>query len=185
MKSYRKRSYPLGEIRQHLETGPVVLVSSAWGAETNIMTMGWHLMMEFTPALFGCIISSANTSFAMLRKSKQCVINIPTLDLIDKVVGIGNCSGAEIDKFTAFGLTPVKADKVAAPLIQECYANFECRLADASRISRYGLFVWEVVAAHVATNLKNPRTLHYRGQGQFMTAGPTVSRRAKFKAQNL
>nr|WP_298682184.1 flavin reductase family protein [uncultured Dongia sp.] len=185
MTLYRKKPYPLGEIRQHLETGPIVLVSSTWRGEINIMTMGWHLMMEFTPALFGCIISSANTSFAMLRKSRQCVINIPTLDLIDKVVGIGNSSGAEIDKFAAFGLTPVKADKVSAPLIKECYASFECRLADASRIDRYGLFVWEVVAAHVASNLKNPRTLHYRGDGQFMTAGPTVSRRAKFKPQNL
>ena len=185
MKHSAKRPYPLDDIRRHLETGPIVLVSSAWRGQTNIMTMGWHMMMEFTPALFGCIISSANHSFEMIRRSRECVINIPTVDLADTVVAIGNSSGAEIDKFKAFGLTPIKADKIAAPLIRECYASFECRLADDKLIRRYGMFVWEVVAAHVAISPKNPQTLHYRGRGEFMTAGPTISRRAKFKPQNL
>jgi hypothetical protein len=35
-----------------------------------------------------------------------CVINVPTTDLVNKVIVIGNCSGAEMDKFKAFGLTP-------------------------------------------------------------------------------
>lgn len=185
MKHTAKRDYPLDDIRRHLETGPIVLVSSAWAGRTNIMTMGWHMMMEFTPALFGCIISSANHSFEMIRKSRECVINIPTVDLVDTVVAIGNSSGTETDKFEAFGLTPVKASKVAAPLIKQCYASFECRLHDDKLIRRYGMFVWEVVAAHVAATPKNPQTIHYRGHGEFMTAGPTISRRAKFKPQNL
>jgi len=181
----KKRNYPLSQIRRHLETGPVVLVSSAWRGKTNIMSMGWHLMMQFEPALFGCYIWDGNHSFEMIRKSRECVINIPTVDLVDKVVGIGNCSGEKLDKFEKFGLTPVAAQKVGAPLIKECYANFECKLADARMIARYGLFVWEVVRAHVATSPKNPRTLHYRGQGQFMVAGRSMSLRQKFKRQNL
>ncbi|HLA70260.1 MAG TPA: hypothetical protein VK624_02040, partial [Steroidobacteraceae bacterium] len=68
---------------------------------------------------------------------------------------------------------------------KECYANFECQLADARMISSYGFFIWEVVKAHVATRPKNPRTLHYRGQGDFMVAGRSISRREKFKRQNL
>jgi flavin reductase (DIM6/NTAB) family NADH-FMN oxidoreductase RutF len=180
-----KQNYPLNQIRRHLETGPIVLVSSAWKGKTNIMTMGWHMMMEFEPALFGCCISDANHSFELIRKSRQCVVNIPTVDLVDKVVGIGNCSGEKLDKFERFGLTPLAADKVDAPLIKECYANFECRLADSRMISRYGLFVWEVVKAHVAVRPKHPRTLHYRGQGEFMVAGNSISLRKKFKRQNL
>jgi flavin reductase (DIM6/NTAB) family NADH-FMN oxidoreductase RutF len=98
------------------------------------MTMGWHMMMQFTPALFGCYIWDGNHSFEMIRRSKECVINVPTSDLVNEVVGIGNCTGADIDKFGMFGLTPVPGEKVDAPLIKECYANFECRLADASLI---------------------------------------------------
>lgn len=185
MKSLVKKSYPLDQIRRHLETGPIVLVSSAWQGQTNIMTMGWHLMMQFSPALFGCYIWDGNHSFEMIRKARECVINIPTVDLVNEVVGIGNSTGEKLDKFKKFGLTPLGAKKVGAPLIKECYANFECVLADARMVARYGFFVWEVVKAHVATAPKHPRTLHYRGQGEFMVAGRSMSLRSKFKPQNL
>ena len=62
--------------------------------------------------------------------SRECVIQRPTLDLLDTVVDIGNCSGAAVDKFAAFGLTAQPARKVCAPLIGECHASFECRLHD-------------------------------------------------------
>jgi flavin reductase (DIM6/NTAB) family NADH-FMN oxidoreductase RutF len=102
-RAYRKRSYPLDEIRRFLEPGPIVLVSSAWQGSFNIMTMGWHMMLGFSPALFGCYIWEENHSYQMLRRSKECVINLPTLDLVDTVVGIGNCHGADVDKFQRFG----------------------------------------------------------------------------------
>jgi flavin reductase (DIM6/NTAB) family NADH-FMN oxidoreductase RutF len=185
MKTYHKKDYPLMHIRRHLETGPIVLVSSKWKDKINIMTMGWHTMLEFSPARLGCYIWDGNYSFEMIRNSKECVINIPTVDLVDKVVEIGNSSGNKIDKFEKFSLTPENAKKVGAPLIKECYANFECRLADARMIRTYSFFVWDVVKAHVASSPKNPKTLHYRGQGEFMVAGPTISRRENFQPQNL
>jgi flavin reductase (DIM6/NTAB) family NADH-FMN oxidoreductase RutF len=121
----------------------------------------------------------------MLRGSKECVINVPTVDLIDEVVGIGNSSGDRIDKFKEFGLTPVPGVVVRAPAIKECYASFECRLIDAKLIQKYGLFIWRVVKAHVAASVKSPQTIHYLGQGAFMVAGRTINRRRKFKLQNL
>lgn len=185
MAIYEKSNYPLIDVRRHLETGPIVLVSSAWKGETNIMTMGWHMMMQFSPALFGCYIWTGNHSYEMIRSSQECVINIPTVELASKVVAVGNSTGDGIDKFSEFGLTPGKADKVKAPLVEECYANFECQLYDSSLIGEYGLFVWEVVKAHVATSVKKPKTLHYRGQGEFMIAGDTISFAKDFKPQNL
>jgi flavin reductase (DIM6/NTAB) family NADH-FMN oxidoreductase RutF len=184
-RAYRKRSYPLDGIRRFLEPGPIVLVSSASQGSSNIMTMGWHMMLGFSPALFGCYIWEENHSYQMLRRSKECVINLPTLDLVDTVVGIGNCHGADGDKFQRFGLTPKRATKVAAPLIAECYANFECRLRDTRMIRSYGLFIWEVVKAHVAVSPKRPQTIHYRGEGEFMVSGGTINRRRKFRPENL
>ncbi|WP_254460601.1 flavin reductase family protein [Xanthomonas sacchari] len=185
MRRYRKLDFPTQDVRRFLEPGPVVLVSSAWKQQRDIMTLGWHMVLEFTPSLLACCISSANHSFALIRRSKQCVINLPTADLVDTVVGIGNSSGADLDKFAHFGLTAVPATHVAAPLIAECYASFECRLHDGSQIGKHGLFVWEVVKAHVATSPKRPRTLHYRGDGRFMLSGPEISRRRLFKPEML
>jgi flavin reductase (DIM6/NTAB) family NADH-FMN oxidoreductase RutF len=168
-----------------LEPGPIVLISSAWRGERNIMTLGWHTVLGFVPSLVGCYIWDENHSFELVRRSKECVINVPTVDLIEKVIGIGNCHGGQIDKFAEFGLTAAPASQVQAPLIAECYANFECKLIDSSLIKKHSLFLFEVVAAHVATKPKYPQTVHYRGDGVFMISGPSKSYRKMFKPENL
>jgi flavin reductase (DIM6/NTAB) family NADH-FMN oxidoreductase RutF len=104
------------------------------------------------------------------------VINIPTVDLAETVVKIGNCSGSSVDKFSEFALTPISGTHVRAPLIAQCYANFECRLADSGWVRKYNLFVFEVVKAHVAASPKFPKTIHYRGDGEFMISGTETRR---------
>jgi Conserved protein/domain typically associated with flavoprotein oxygenases, DIM6/NTAB family len=171
MKHYKKKDFPVENIRRFLEVGPIVLVSSQYKGEHNIMSMGWHTVLEFSPSLIGCMITSENHSFELIKKSKECVINIPEAHLLDKVVKVGNSSGLEIDKFAEFGLTEEKASKVKAPLIKECFANFECKLVDAKLIPKYNFFIFEVVKAHVATSPRFPETIHYRGDGIFMLSG--------------
>ncbi len=170
----KHKDFPVSRIRELLEPGPVVLVTSAWKGERNIMTMGWHMVVEFTPSLIACIISNRNHSFDMIRKSKECVINIPTADMARTVIGIGNCSGEDGDKFAKFGLTAVAADKVKAPLIDECYAQLECRVVDARLVNKYNLFILEVVKAHSTVKRRHPHTLHYRGHGSFMLSGASL-----------
>lgn len=176
-----KTDFPVGQVRRYLEPGPIVLVSSRWRNKTNIMTMGWHTVMEFMPSLVGCVIAGGNHSFDMIRGSGECVINLPTTALTDTVVRIGNTSGAEIDKFRAFGLTADEAREVGAPLIRECHANFECRLHDDALVDKYNFFIFEVVKAHVAPSPKHPETLHYTGDGVFMVSGKIIHRRSLFR----
>ena len=185
MRKYRKLNFPLVEIRRFLEPGPVVLVSSAFKGDRNIMTLGWHMMMGFSPALVGCYIWDENYSFSLIRRSKQCVINVPTFDLATTVIDIGNYSGADTDKFAQFKLTPVEAKKVEAPLIAECYASFECQLAETRLINSHNLFIFEVIKAHVATSPRYPKTIHYRGKGVFMVSGRSISYRSRFNPENL
>ena len=177
---HTKKPFPVDQVRRYLEPGPVVLVSSCAGGRTNIMTLGWHSILAFSPSLVGCVIAAGNHSFDMIRSTGECVINLPTTALVDAVATIGNVSGADVDKFAAFGLTPQPASKVAAPLIAECHANFECRLHDDAMVDKYNYFIFEVVAAHVAERPAHPETLHYRGDGTFMVAGKTITRRALF-----
>lgn len=177
---HAKKPFPVEQVRRYLEPGPVVLVSSAAGGKTNIMTMGWHAILEFSPSLVGCVIASDNHSFGMIRASGECVINLPTTALVDQVAKIGNVSGAQVDKFAAFGLTALPATRVGAPLIAECHASFECRLHDDVLVDKYNYFIFEVVAAHVAEHPAHPQTLHYTGDGTFMVAGKTITRRGLF-----
>jgi flavin reductase (DIM6/NTAB) family NADH-FMN oxidoreductase RutF len=181
----RKRDFPVGQVRRYLEPGPIVLVSSRWRGRANVMTLGWHTVMEFTPSLVGCVIAAGNHSFRMVRDSGECVINLPTTALTDVVVGVGNTSGAELDKFAAFGLTADEAAAVGAPLIRECHASFECRLHDDALVERYNFFVFEVVRAHVAPSPRHPETLHYTGDGVFMVSGRIISRRSRFRPEML
>ncbi|MBN9520764.1 flavin reductase family protein [bacterium] len=183
MKKYRKTDFDVNKIRRFLEPGPVILVSSAHGGERNIMTMGWHTMLGYDHV--GCYIWDQNHSRGLIEKSRECVINVPTFDLIDAVIGVGNTHGPGVDKFAAFGLTPAKAEAVGAPLIEECYASFECKLVDDSQAGRYSLFVFECVKAHAAAAPKYPKTVHYRGDGVFMVAGENKSYRRKFKPEML
>jgi flavin reductase (DIM6/NTAB) family NADH-FMN oxidoreductase RutF len=186
MKTHAKLDFPVSNVRRLLEPGPIVLVSSMWKRETNIMTMGWHMIMGEEPSLVGCFIWDQNHSYEMIRNSKECVINVPTAAMGTTVVKIGNSSGREIDKFETFKLTRAAGEKVKAPLIEECHASFECRLVDSSLIKNYSLFIFEVVKAHVASAPKFPQTMHYRGDGQFMIAGPTIARYRKlFKPDRL
>lgn len=184
-KESSKRDFPVGQVRRYLEPGPIVLISSCWQEKTNIMTLGWHTVLEFSPSLVGLMISAGNHSFRMIRESGECVINLPTTELTDTVVGIGNTSGAEIDKFEKFGLTAVKASEVDAPLIRECHASFECRLREDALVDRYNFFIFEVVKAHAAASPKHPETLHYTGDGVFMVSGKIISRRSLFKPEML
>jgi len=169
-----KKSFPLSEVYRLLEPGPVVLVTTAQKGRANIMTLSWHTMMEFEPPLVGCVISNRNHSFGVLKATKECVINIPTVELAPQVVGCGNTSGRKLDKFEAFGLTPVAASRVKAPLIAECYASLECKVVDTKLVAKYCFFILEVLKAWIATSRKQPRTIHHLGRGAFMVAGRTI-----------
>lgn len=176
-----RRSLPLSDVYGLLEPGPVLLLSTAQRGRANVMTLSWHTMMEFEPPLVGCIVSDRDFSFGALRRTRQCVLNIPSVELAKEVVGCGNTSGRDIDKFARFGLTPLAASQVDAPLIAQCHANLECRVVDTRGVNRYGLFVLEVVAAWIDPVRDNPRTLHHRGRGRFMVAGETIRLPSKMK----
>lgn len=176
-----KKALSLSKVYRLLETGPVLLVSTASKGKANIMAMSWSTMMEFEPPLVGCVLSNRNHSFKALQATKECVLNIPTGELAKEVVACGNTRGTKVDKFKAFGLTALAAAEVSAPLVGECYANLECRVVDSKLVEKYNFFVLEVVKAWIAKDKKDYRTLHHRGGRDFMIAGKTIRLPSKKK----
>jgi flavin reductase (DIM6/NTAB) family NADH-FMN oxidoreductase RutF len=177
----KKRSFPLSRVYGLLEPGPVVLLTTQHKGRSNVMTISWHTMLEFEPPLVGCVISNRNFTFNMLRASRECAINIPTRALARNVVGCGNTSGADSDKFETFGLTPRNGKLVKAPLIDECYASLECRVVDTRMVPKYCFFVLEVIKAWVDPAVKNARTIHHLGKGHFMVAGGRIKLPSRMK----
>jgi len=169
-----KKILPLSRVYCLLEPGPVVLVTTSLKGKANIMTMSWHTMMDFEPPVVGCVVSGNNHSFAALKATQECVLNIPAMNLAKQVVGVGNCSGRTLDKFKKFNLTPTQASLVAPPLIAECFANLECKVVDTRMVNKYNFFVLEVLKAWIGPDRKYPCTLHHLGRGAFMVAGRTI-----------
>ena len=157
-----------------LEPGPVILVTTASRGKNNIMTISWHMVMDFTPQ-FALMTGAWNYSFEALMKTRECVIAVPTVDIAETVVKIGACSGSDTDKFKKFELTPLKTKSVKAPLIKECLANIECRVADY--IEKHNIFILDAVHAWIDSGRKERRTIHAVGDGTFIIDGRTISYR--------
>eukprot|EP01037_Dinobryon_pediforme_P030699 gene30699-34882_t len=134
---------PLEKAFTLIEPGPVVLVTTNDGRKDNVMTITWTMVLGFS-AEFALTTGPWNHSYAALRDTRECVVSIPTVDLIDTAVGVGTCSGRDTDKFAKFGLTRLEAKHVQAPLIGECLANIECRVVDI--VDRHSIVVLEGLA---------------------------------------
>lgn len=180
-KKTRMKELSLSKVYQLLEPGPVVLLATSNRGRANVMTMSWHMMVDFEPPLVACVVSDRNYSFAALRKTGECVIAIPARSLAHKVVAIGNCSGRNCDKFRTFQLTLIAAEKVRPPLIADCFANLECRVVDTRLVNAYGLFILEVIKAWSDPSQKHPKTIHHQGYGRFVVDGRTIRLRSKMR----
>jgi flavin reductase (DIM6/NTAB) family NADH-FMN oxidoreductase RutF len=164
-----------------LESGPVVLVTTHDAQKDNVMTISWTMVLDFT-AVFAIATGDWNYSFASLRKNRECVIAIPTIDLLDTAIRIGTCSGKNTDKFAKFKLTRVRAKLVRAPLIKECLANIECKVIDI--VKKHNIVVLQAVAAYVDSARREKRVMHAVGDGTFIVDGRRIDRK-KMMASRL
>lgn len=165
---------PLEKAFMLIEPGPVILVTTHDQGRDNIMTISWHMVTDFTPQI-ALTTGPWNYSFQALTRTKECVLAIPGIDLAEKVVRIGDCSGTEVDKFKEFALTPLPATDVKAPLISECLACIECRVTNY--LNPPGIFILQGTCAWVNTGREERRTFHANGDGTFVADGNTINLR--------
>lgn len=166
------KEFPLSKVFTLIEPGPVLLVTTVSGRRKNIMTISWSTVLDFN-ANFAIVTGSWNHSFEALMTTRECVVAVPAVDLMEKVVDIGACSGADVDKFKKFGLTPKKARDVKAPLIAECLANIECRVADY--IEAHSIVILSAERAWIDPDKTEKRTFHAVGDGTFIVDGEHVT----------
>ncbi|MBS0393064.1 MAG: flavin reductase family protein [Proteobacteria bacterium] len=173
---------PLAKAYLLLNHGPVTLVTSASGGRSNVMAASWAMPLDFDPPKVAVVIDRNTLTRELVDASGEFVLNIPPRALAAAVVGVGNASGREVDKWARFGLEPLAAARVGAPLVAGCIAWLECRVLPERAVERtYDLFLAEVVAASADERVfrqgrwhfedDSLRSLHYVAGGQFFTTG--------------
>jgi len=174
------KTFPINKAFSLIEPGPVVLITTYDGQNNNIMTISWTMVTDFKP-IFAITTGSWNHSYNALINSKECVISVPTIEFIDQVIGIGTCSGSNLNKFEKFGLTPVKGKYVQAPLIKECLANIECKVIDI--IEKHNIVILEGLAAYMNDTRDEKRTFHAVGDGTFIADGLRFDRKEMMRSK--
>jgi len=137
--------------RRPVNPSPAALITSVDAqGRPNIITLGETYNLSIRdPVLVGIGIAKARYSHSLIRECGEFVVNLPPARLAEKVDRCGTVSGRDVDKFAAFGLTPLPATKVRPPLIAECPVNIECKLLFVQTIGDHDLFAGEVLAHHV------------------------------------
>ena len=114
----------------------------------NIMPLAWAMPTSHSPPLVAISISPKRYSHALIEKTEEFVINIPTVKIISETLACGKTSGRDHDKFEETGLTPTPAKKVKTPIIKECLAHLECKLHNQFKTGDHTVFIGEIVEAY-------------------------------------
>jgi len=130
---------------------PAVLVTCQdSGGRPNIITIAWAGVICSDPPMVSISIRPSRYSHGIIKSSGEFVVNIPPAEIVHKVDTCGILSGKSVDKFSEAGLTAVPAEKVSAPLIEECSVCLECRLTDVVPLGVHDMFLGEILTTHVA-----------------------------------
>lgn len=149
-----KIDIPLNKANRLINSGQVVLVSSAYKDKLNIITLAWNMPLSHKPPLLGISVAKTHLSSELIEKAEEFIVNVPSLDILDKVIYCGRHSGRDVDKFREAGLTPKKANRLTlTPLVGECIGHLECYLRDIKEVGDHNLFLGEVICASAEEDL--------------------------------
>jgi len=123
----------------------------------NIITLGEVFNLSIgSPVIVGIAIAPGRYSHALISRTREFVVNLPTIDILRQADACGHVSGRDVDKFALTGLTPLPAQKVRPPLIAECPVNLECEVLDIQTIGDHDLFQGRVLVEHVNEDAVGP-----------------------------
>lgn len=146
---------------------PAVMVSVADRAgNTNIITVAWTGTICSDPAMLYVSIRPERYSYHMIQETGQFVVNLTTKDLAKAADYCGVRSGKDVDKWKEMNLTPGKAQKVCAPIIEESPVNIECQVTEVRELGTHHMFLAEVVAVDV-----DPSYLNEKGKFELNSTG--------------
>jgi flavin reductase (DIM6/NTAB) family NADH-FMN oxidoreductase RutF len=175
-----RRTLEETEALRLLDGGPVVLVTTRWREQTDVMPAIWTTPLSRDPPLVGVVVHPSRHTHDMIRFADQFALNFPARDLMNHSQYFGVVSGRDVAKLDLSKLPTFKAAKVDAPLIENCIAYIECGLEDALRLGDHTLFVGRVEVVQAESDsfdetwqVSDPdyRPLHYLGLDRYAVLG--------------
>jgi flavin reductase (DIM6/NTAB) family NADH-FMN oxidoreductase RutF len=138
---------------------PVVLVSCGGtkGTKPNLITIAWVGSVCSDPPMLSIAVRPERHSHAILKTTGEFVVNVPSADQAKWTDWCGVISGRDVDKFAGTGLTPAAGRKIGCPIVLECPLNIECRIRKSLELGSHTLFLAEVVAVQVSSELVDSR----------------------------
>lgn len=128
---------------------PAVLVSCGDEKQKNILTIAWTGTICTDPAMTYISLRKERYSYDIIKRTKEFCINLTTEKLAYATDFCGVRSGKNIDKFKEMKLTPQKATKIHAPMIEESPVSIECRVKEIKELGSHDMFIAEVLAINV------------------------------------
>ena len=128
-----------------------LIVSVDTTGKPNVMTAGEIFNISLVnPCIIGIALRKATYTHGLIVASKEFSVNIPTTAMLKQVDQVGTISGRDgLDKFAAYGLTPLASQAIQSPIIAECPLNLECQLLSVTEVGDHDLFLGQVVKMHV------------------------------------
>lgn len=184
-----KTSIELSSACRLINHGPTVLVTSAYGSQSNVMAAAWNMPLDFNPPKLAVVVDKKTYTRELVDVTGVFALNIPCRAQANMVAQVGSCTGRNLlafedeTKFEHFGIATFDASQVAVPLIEGCVGWLECKvIAEPSVQKAHDLLIAEVVAAwaddRVFSNGRwhfeghdDLRTIHHLASGEFLTSG--------------
>ena len=116
--------------------------------QNNLITIAWAGVINSDPPMVSVSIRPERHSYSQIVQSGVFCLNLIGRDLCRATDYCGVKSGRDVDKFAAMQLTPVRGEKVKAPLIAESPVNLECKVTEVKHLGTHDMFMAEVVCVH-------------------------------------
>jgi flavin reductase (DIM6/NTAB) family NADH-FMN oxidoreductase RutF len=159
-----------------------VLVSCVGKAgKSNVTTLAWAMPTSINPPLVAISLAPTRHSHTLIEESREFIVNLPTLEILQAVYACGSLTGRSFDKFKKANLTQMAAKKVKAPAIRECVAHLECSVEDKITTGDHTIYIGKILEAYAdmgvfseGYDLKKVRMLYHLGGNNFAILDPKI-----------
>jgi flavin reductase (DIM6/NTAB) family NADH-FMN oxidoreductase RutF len=140
-------SEDIGKFSQHYPKVAAIVTASARGRD-DAMTAAWHSSISLKPPLYGVAVAPKRFTYQLITESREFGINFIPLHKASLAAAVGGTSGQQMDKFERFNIRKEKPLKTTAPILEDAYAAYECKLVDSKPYGDHIWIVGEIVAVH-------------------------------------
>ena len=147
---------------------PAVLVScgSMQDGKINLITVAWTGTVCTNPPKLYISVRPERHSYDMIRNSGEFVVNLTTRSMTRATDYCGVKSGRDVDNWKECRLTPIAADTVSCPMVEQAPVNIECKVDQVLELGSHHMFIADVTAVHVDEDLLDEKgTFHLEKAG--------------------